>query len=63
MSPFIGHIIPLFSPVGGRQANAEAHDRELEQDLSRCLQLGDPGGAEFPEDSFMRSISASILRQ
>ena len=31
------------------QANAEAVDRELEQDLSRCLQLSYLGGAEFLE--------------
>jgi hypothetical protein len=31
------------------QADAEALDRELEQDLSWCSQLSDLGGAEFLE--------------
>jgi hypothetical protein len=40
------------------QANAEAHDRELEQDLSRCLHLSYLGGAEFLEFEEPGSVGA-----
>src|SRR5215475_1068421 len=53
-------------PVIGA-ANAEALDRELEQDLSRCLKLGYLGSAEFLEfrepGRVGRSASAPRLTQ